>query len=264
MTARTGGVGEVTHDTLLRGRVHLVQPVRGFRSSLDPVLLAGFVGPVGGRFLDIGCGTGALSFLLLARDAGARGAGVEIQPRLAACARAGCTRSGFDLRFALEEGDVRAMALPAAAFDLVVTNPPFHPRGAGALPPDPERATAHHEVTLALDEWLAVAARVTRPDGRLAAIYPAERAAELLAGMLARGFTPARLRPIYAGPGSGGPGEVGAASRVLVEGRRGGVRPLVIEEPLFVRGREGYSPEVKSLLGEGESGADVADERKGE
>ena len=63
----------LTSDTLLRGRVRLIQPARGFRSSLDPVLLAAFARPPFGRFLDIGCGTGAVSFLLLARDPEASG-----------------------------------------------------------------------------------------------------------------------------------------------------------------------------------------------
>ena len=45
--------------------------------DLDPVLLARFLYPPHGRFLDIGCGTGALSFTLLADDAAATGIGVE-------------------------------------------------------------------------------------------------------------------------------------------------------------------------------------------
>jgi hypothetical protein len=61
---------EITRDTLLRGRVKLLQPRHGFRSSLDPVLLAGFIAPPFGRFLDIGCASGALSFLLLAQRPG--------------------------------------------------------------------------------------------------------------------------------------------------------------------------------------------------
>src|SRR5687767_11651392 len=97
---------EVTHDTLLRGRIRLYQPARGFRASLDPVLLAAFVTPPCGRFLDIGCGTGALSFLLLARDPGASGVGVEIQPRLAALAERGRVSNDFGGRFEVRCGDV--------------------------------------------------------------------------------------------------------------------------------------------------------------
>ena len=75
--------------------------------SLDPVLLAGFVPPPYGRFLDIGCGTGALSFLLLARDPAARGVGVELQPRLAALAARGRDENGWRERLEIVEGDVR-------------------------------------------------------------------------------------------------------------------------------------------------------------
>jgi len=42
------GVGDgsaFTVDTLLGGRVTLLQPARGFRTSLDPVLLSAFVAP---------------------------------------------------------------------------------------------------------------------------------------------------------------------------------------------------------------------------
>src|SRR5437764_7444189 len=105
---------DTTVDTLLRGRVTLLQPKRGFRSSLDPVLLARFLAPPYGRFLDIGCGTGALSFSLLAGDARATGAGVELQPRLARLAALGRERNGVGERFTMIEGDVRAAGTTAA------------------------------------------------------------------------------------------------------------------------------------------------------
>ena len=157
----------VTADALLRGRVRLYQPARGARMSLDPVLLAGFVAPPFGRFLDIGCGTGPLSFLLLAGDPAATGVGVEIQPRLAALAVRGRAENGWETRLEIVEGDVRALGerLGEGTFDLVVTNPPY--RTVDSSPPSPnrERALAHHEIALRLAEWVEVAARVVRPGG---------------------------------------------------------------------------------------------------
>ncbi len=148
---------EVTHDTLLRGRVKLIQPARGFRSSIDPVLLAAFVRPTYGRFLDIGCGTGALSFLLLAQDASAVGTGIEIQPRLAGLTQLASAENRFDTRYQVLVGDARAVArtLPEASFDLVATNPPYRPLGTGVLPAHEERSLANHEVTLTLPDWMA-------------------------------------------------------------------------------------------------------------
>jgi tRNA1Val (adenine37-N6)-methyltransferase len=231
---------EITYDTLLRGRVGLYQPAHGFRSSLDPVLLAGFATPPFGRFLDIGCGTGALSFLLLARDPQATGVGVEIQPRLAALAEKGSAHNGFGTRLSVRAGDVRSLG-DLGSFDLVATNPPFRPLGTGVLPPDPERSIAHHEVALTLAGWLAVAEAALAPTGRLCVIFPADRLEELAAGLAVRGLTATRRRFVHPQAGLG-------PTRVLVEGRRTGT--LQIEPPLVVHESGVFTPEVRRMLGD--------------
>ena len=236
----------VTADALLRGRVRLFQPKHGPRTSLDPVLLAGFLVPPYGRFLDIGCGTGALAFLLLARDAAATGVAVELQPRLGALAVRGRDDNGWSERLEVVEGDVRALAakLGAARFDLVATNPPYRTIDEGPPSPEEERALAYHEIALALPEWLEIAARAVRPGGRVAAILPAARTAELCAEMRARDLSPVRLRAVH--PYADRP-----ASRILVEAERAGRRTLTIEPPLVLH-IEGvrYTAEVLHLLGE--------------
>lgn len=246
-TSLGGPAPDVTVDTLLGGRVTLLQPARGFRVSLDPVLLTAFVAPPFGRFLDIGCGAGAVSFLLLARDAAATGVAVEIQPAFADLAEQGRARNGWDARLDLRRGDVRALALEEGAFDLVVTNPPFRPIAGGHLSPDPSRAMANHEVTLSLAEWTTVAARAVRPGGRAAAIFPADRADELCAALQARGLSPARLRFVH--PHADRP-----PTRVLVEAIRGGSAPLVEGAPLIVHAATGsgerFSAEVRGMVGE--------------
>jgi tRNA1Val (adenine37-N6)-methyltransferase len=237
-------------DTLLRGRITLLQPARGFRSSLDPVLLAGFLAPPFGRLLDIGCGTGALAFLLLTADPDCEGVAVELQPRLARLARAGAARNGFASRLAVIEGDVGALAeaeLPPASFDLVATNPPFRRPSAGLPSPDDEKARAHHEITLTLPQWSAVAARAVRPGGRVAAIFAAERLGELLGQLDADGLAVARVRAVH--PEADRP-----ATRVLVEARRAPRAALVLEPPLIIHGTHGtgrrFSEEVARMLGE--------------
>ena len=235
---------DITADTLRGGRVRIFQPARGARMSLDPVLLEGFLHPPHGRFLDIGCGTGALSFLLLARDPAATGVGVELQPRLAALATRGRDENGWQQRLEIAVGDVRGMGdhLGASTFDLVATNPPYRTLTGSRRPPDDERALAHQEIALALAEWVACAARAVRPGGRVAAIFPAERAADLLAEMRGRDLVPCRLRSVHPRPDE-------PASRVLVEAERGGRRPFLIEPPLVVHDPGGgYSAEVARML----------------
>jgi tRNA1Val (adenine37-N6)-methyltransferase len=237
----------VTADTLLRGRVRIFQPARGARMSLDPVLLAGFVAPPYGRFLDIGCGAGAISFLLLARDPAATGVGVEIQPRLAALAARGRDENDWGARLEIVDGDVRGLGgrLGAGSFDLVITNPPYRTVESSPPSPNPERALAFNEIALRLAEWVEIAARAVRPGGRVAAILPAERAKELLRALGTNGLPPVRTRPVQ-------PHEGERASRILVEARRGGADAIgVIEEPLVVHGPDGgFTPEVRRMLGE--------------
>jgi tRNA1Val (adenine37-N6)-methyltransferase len=225
--------------------VTLVQPRRGFRSSLDPVLLARFLEPPFGRFLDIGCGTGALSFTLLSADAAATGVGVELQPRLARLAAQGRAHNRIAGRFEILEGDIRAQAATLAAqpFDLVATNPPFRQVERGVSSPHEERALANHEHALSLTEWLDCAARLVRPGGRVAAVYPAERLLDLLAGLRARDLAPVRLRSVH--PFADRP-----AVRILVEAHQGSRRRLTIEPSLTVHHGDGsgFTPEAARIL----------------
>jgi len=237
----------ITVDTLLRGRVTLLQPVRGFRSSLDPLLLSAFVPPPFGRFVDIGCGTGALAFSLAALDPAATGVGIEIQPRLSGLAARALARNDFAARIAIVEGDVRTSVgrglLARASFDLVATNPPFRLVGDGVASPHPERDAAHHEVSLTLTEWLDAAVALMKPSGRLAVVFAAPRLPELLAALGSRGLAPRRLRLVHPTPDR-------PAVRLLLEAQRGGERPLGIEPPLFLRDPTGHSQEVRRMLGE--------------
>jgi SAM-dependent methyltransferase len=105
----------------------------------------GVLGDVGGlTVIELGCGTAYLSGLL-ARQ-GARPVGVDLTPAQLATARR-CQKR-FGLVFPLVEANAEEVPLPDASFDLVVSE-----YGA-SLWCDPER-------------WVAEAARLLRPGGRL-------------------------------------------------------------------------------------------------
>ncbi|MDX2020633.1 MAG: methyltransferase [Deltaproteobacteria bacterium] len=236
---------EVTRDTLLRGRVVVHQPARGYRFSLDPVLLSGFVSLPLGRFIDLGAGSGVLSFLLLARDPHAAATAIEIQPRLAALAARGAAENGMTERLTLVANDFLAWAQTQAqeSFDVVASNPPFYTVEGGHLSPNPERALAHHEVALPLHEWTAAAARLLTPSGRIAVVFPAERKDALFEALQRQGFGDVRLRWAR-------PTQVRPVHRLLVEASRGQPR-VRAEDDLIVHTSEGeFSHEVKGYLGE--------------
>ena len=113
-----------------------------FPLGTDSVLLAEF-GPLAGakRGVDLGCGGGVLTLLLLARSDKLTMTGLEILPAAAKRAEETLRENGLEDRGRVVCGDIRGVRalFEAGAFDLVVANPPFFPLGSGALPRDPER-----------------------------------------------------------------------------------------------------------------------------
>ncbi len=75
---------------------------------------------------DIGTGSGLLA--LIAARAGASVVAIDISRAAVECARANATRNRLSDRTAFAESDVWDAVPETAAFDLVITNPPFYPR----------------------------------------------------------------------------------------------------------------------------------------
>jgi SAM-dependent methyltransferase len=85
-------------------------------------VLAGLEGVEGKRVIEVGTGTGVLSFLLLQR--GAREAvATDLDPRAVTCARENAALLGLDDRFRVLETDL----FPEGTADLVICNPPWIP-----------------------------------------------------------------------------------------------------------------------------------------
>jgi tRNA1Val (adenine37-N6)-methyltransferase len=234
----------------LRGRLRLLQPRRGARVTADPLLLADFAGGrPGRRIADLGCGTGVVALALLVDDAGATAVGVEIQPRLADLARRNAVQNRVADRMTVVEGDLleRHAALPGESFDLVVANPPYHHDG--RPPPTEERALARQEVACSLDGVLAAARRLLRPRGEAALILPAERVAELFAGLAAVGLPPRTLRFVHSVDGE-------PARRLLVRAARDYRGAPSVLAPLVMHGpdRHGFTVEAARILGEAARG----------
>jgi tRNA1(Val) A37 N6-methylase TrmN6 len=180
------------------------QPVRGYRYSIDAVLLADFASSCCGRtVLDLGTGSGIVLLLLARmRDCLRLGVGVEIQRELWDLARRNIEENGFAGRLSAVHGDFRdaRLPLPPGNFDLVVSNPPFRPLGAGRRNPDPRKEIARHEVTCTLSDVLRAAARHLSPGGRFAMIGLPRRLPDLLSCASAAGIFPERLRFVHPRP----------------------------------------------------------------
>ena len=201
-----------------------------FRLGTDSVLLADFVNTSGAaRGVDLGCASGAIALLLLARSPALHMTGLELLPDAAALARENLEKNGLAARGEIVAGDIRRHRelFRAGSFDLVAANPPYYPAGSGPLPRDGGRAAARGETACSLDDVCAAAAFLCRTGGSFSLVYKPERLSELLCAMSAHAIEPKRLRLVCNRAGD-------APGLVLVEGRRGGKPGLRIEPELVL------------------------------
>jgi len=226
-------------------RLIIRQPERGYRFSIDSVILAGFAAPLcRGAVLDLGTGCGVL-LLLLSRLAPGMltGTGVDLQEDLLDFARRNFRDNVPGGRLFALHGDFRGEipGIEPGSFDLVASNPPYGRAGHGRRNPDPGKETARHEVTCALPELFAAASRFLSATGRFAFILPYARLPEIEPCVAKEGMRVELLRVVH--PREGAPPSRGLCC--AVRGRRGTPRLL---PPLFLHGGpEKHCPEVERI-----------------
>jgi len=244
-------MSEVTTDSLLDGRVTLLQPRKGHRAGTDAVLLAA-AAPVraGDTVIDVGAATGAVGLMVAAREKAARLVFVERDPDLAELCRRNCRDNGVDATVAvadvLDRAARRAAGLVAEIADLVLTNPPFLEEGRSRLSPDPGRSAAHALPAGGLEVWLAACIGLLRPGGRLVLIHRADRLGECLAAVTGR-LGDLAVRFVH--PAADRP-----AIRLLLSGTKGSRAPLAVLPPLVLHGPDGSFTPLAAAIHRGEAG----------
>lgn len=204
-----------------------------FPITTDSVLLADFVRlKPGARVLELGCGAGLISLLLLEREPGLNLQCVELDGPAALAARANFAANGHEVTVTC--GDLRdSRNLPEANFcDIAVCNPPYFPGGSGKTASEPRRAAARSEGECTLADIVSAAARSLRQGGRLCLVHRASRLAEVFAELSRQRMEPKRLRLVQHTAKS-------APSLMLCEAARLSRPGLELEPVLMLHGEDG-------------------------
>ena len=232
-----------THGALLGGRVRYAQPATGFRSGIEPVLLAAAVpARPGQRVLEAGTGAGAGLLCLAARVPQLVCLGVERDPELASVAGANAAANRFgDVLFVA--ADIAALPL-SGVFDHAFANPPYHPPDSSPSPL-PERDAAKRAGPNLLKLWTSILGKRLRTKGTLTLILPAPRLPECLDALSRAGLGSIAAFPLWPKAGR-------EAGLMLIQGIKGGrgrfsLRPgMVLHEP---EGR--FSAQAEAVLRHG-------------
>lgn len=241
---------DLSQNAFLGGKLHLWQPVKGYRAGVDPVLLAASVPATSGQsVLELGCGAGAAILCLAARVQELELTGVELQPAYADLAR----RNAADNAIALEVVTADLTALPPELkqrqFDYVIANPPYYRADAHSPAHDSGRSIALGEQT-PLANWIDVATKRLAPRGYLHMIQKADRLQDML--MACQG----QLGSVEALPLAARSGR--EAELVILRARKGGRAVFRLHPPLILhqgdrheRDGESYTPEISAVLRDG-------------
>jgi tRNA1Val (adenine37-N6)-methyltransferase len=217
-------------DEFMDGRLKVIQSKKGYRFSIDAILLSEFVSVRDGdRVVDLGTGCGIIPLVLLLTRPIRRVLALEIQPDLADQAFRNALLNGFADRMDVVVGDIRTLPIAPLSADVVICNPPYRQKTSGRINPDPQRAIARHEIMMSLEDILRGSKRLLKAGGRLAVIYPSVRLVDMMAKMESHGLEPKRMRLVY-------PDGESEAKLVLLEATAGGRRGLKVLPPLLDQG----------------------------
>lgn len=232
----------MTQDEIKLFDLQLFQPRKGYRYSLDPLLLARFCPEVkpGESIIDLGAGCGIISLVLARINPAASVIAVENNPDMAALIEQNIQHNDLSERVSVLAEDVMSLRkkCPDSTFDLVVSNPPFRKAGSGKVSPKAGRDSARHETTAGLSDFLAAAKYLVKPTGKICFIQLPSRLPEFMALASEMKLSVLRLRMIHSNAES-------PATMFMAELAKGRRSTPVVQPPLFVRDMNGeYTDEV--------------------
>ncbi|RJQ42056.1 MAG: tRNA1(Val) (adenine(37)-N6)-methyltransferase [Nitrospiraceae bacterium] len=234
---------ELTLDTIRD--IKLYQNKRGYRFSVDALLLSSFVNlKRAEKIADIGAGSGIIGILLAKRYQEAEITLIELQKSLAELAERNVVLNNLEKRIKVIKADLKLHPFSNSLlhrFDLVVSNPPFRRQKTGLISPTNEKAIARHEIELKLADLIQASCSLLRSKGRFCMIYHPSRLVEVIDALREKHMEPKRLRFVHSNLKT-------EAKMVLVEAIKDGRTEMKIDNPLYIYDEEGtYTDEMKAL-----------------
>ncbi len=232
-------------DELERNNCKLLQDTREFCFGMDSVLLADYaVGSIknNSHIMELCCGNGAVSVLMLARNSMLDITGVEINENSAALGVHNSKINGFEEKFRVENCDLRE--LPKAysnMFDAVVVNPPYYLPECGIQSTNSNKISARSEADVAFLDVIVCAKRVLKDKGKLIMVHRPNRLGEIVNMLESNLFALKQIRFVYPKKGT-------RANAMLINATKNGGHFTDVLTPLIVYDEQGnYTNDIMKI-----------------
>jgi tRNA1Val (adenine37-N6)-methyltransferase len=230
-----------TADVLCNEQLTIIQKKRGYRFSIDAILLASFVRlKRHERLLDIGSGCGIIPIYMARKGYANDMTGIELQKGLFDAAQKNRVINLCEHHVRFINADIMDVLedMKKDHFQVIVANPPYTKRRSGRICPEESRLLARYEEKLDIESLTAAVSKLLSRKGRFYAIYPARRLAELVSAAQSKKLALKKLRVVY-------PRQAEEANLILTEFLKEGGPGVTIEKPLYVYNGSTLSDEVK-------------------
>jgi len=236
---------ELELHELFNGRLNLYQTKKGYRFSIDSVLLGHFASKKATcRIADLGTGSGVLPVILARQQKVESITGIEIQRELADLAEKNVFYNNCQEKVNIKCADIKKVSqeFVLESFDTIITNPPFYSLGTGRRNPDSENAIARHELKGTLSDFLTGSSFLLKSGGIFFAVYRPARLVDLVSEMRKNKIEPKAFQFVH-------PNKTEAANIVLVEGVKGAGTETKILSPLILYKENGkYTEQANAVF----------------
>lgn len=231
---------ETVDDLLIKG-LRIIQKSKGFRFTLDSVLLAHFATiKRRDRVVDLGTGTGIIPLLMTTRADDLKIIGIEIQKDIADMANRSVGLNKLEDQIKVINSDIKDIKSVIKDFHptSIIANPPYWSIDEGKISHNEGRALSRHEISSDFKMFVATASKLLNNQGRFTCIHRSERFLEILQVLNEQQLTPRRIRFVH-------PFKDKKAGHVMIEARKKAVAHIEVLPPLIVYKEQGkYSQEV--------------------
>lgn len=218
---------EFSVDTILNKDIKICQPEKGFRFSIDSIILSNFIKYQKKikNILDIGSGSGVISVLLFKIYNFKNIDAVEYQDKMYSCLVETIKLNRCENVITPIKCDIRHFK-PEKRYELIISNPPYRSSKSGKTCNTREENISRFTETLTIKDIFKFAGSYLENLGSLYLSYDADLTEELLS--ICRNYHLEPKRIMFFHPDIHKP-----AKLTFIEFKKGGKTELKIEPPLF-------------------------------
>lgn len=232
-------------DIIPASNLQIYQEREKFSYGIDSILLSSFAKMKKEKVvLDIGCGSGILTFRTFDLYKLRKAVGVEIQKDVADLAKKTVVLNGLEEKVEIIQGDIRevSLAYKKGDFDYIISNPPYIKKGTGVLNQRENDLISRQEISLKLEDIFQISNRLLNRGAKLFMVHRPRRIPEIFALAKKSSLTPKRMRLVQANKEK-------KPNMVLLEFAKDVGEDFIVENNLIVYQGESYSQEVLDIYG---------------